>query len=252
MKGATLLLIIADGLPRITLPAITRPTLPPTDSPTEELVDFGIQYYAFSLIAHLRTILRALVLLSDAENTPAAYIVSRHVYEWAAHACFMSRNLAEHHQKKQWKEAWELLSHAAIGNLWARRHGEKYISAGMQPAVLDDIPDPVHISKAMTAYEEHQQEMLGKRDAKDSYGLLSEYSHPNSACFRQHHRYDRDGRTVRFVDAGPQASPLPLVNWCLIDLVTFLHSLLGMSKEKNVRAEILTLIHQIVAIAPKT
>jgi hypothetical protein len=215
-------------------------------------VSFGIQYYAFSLIAHLRTILKGIVMVAEAGNTPSVYILSRHVHEWTAHACYLSRKLKEYDESKQWKEAWELLSSAAMGNLWMRRHGEKYVPSDLKPVVLSEVPDPIHISKAMSAYEEHEQEVHGKRDAKDSYGLLSEYSHPNSSCLQQHHHYEDDGRTLHFVDAEDDASPLPIVNWCLIDILMFLDALLGMAKETKVRAEVVGLLKEIAAMAPKT
>jgi hypothetical protein len=43
----------------------------------------------------------------------------------------------------------------------------------------------------------YQRQVHGDGDAKDSYGLLSEHSHPNSACFLPYCEYR--GAEVRFI-----------------------------------------------------
>jgi hypothetical protein len=56
MHGLTPLAIAADGLQKITLPPLTRPSVGPKEEPTEELILWGINYYAYSVVAHVRTI----------------------------------------------------------------------------------------------------------------------------------------------------------------------------------------------------
>jgi len=132
---------------------------------------------------------------------------------------------------------------AAMGNKWAKDHGPKYAPA----VVLDGTPDPLGVANVIAAYEECQRQRFGAGDAKDSYGLLSEYSHPNSLCMQQYHQYD--GRVVQFVTPST-GSPLPAVNWCLIDVMTFLNDLLGISLEQSVRPQVVSVLKEIAKLAP--
>ena len=68
---------------------------PKPEVPAEELILWGVKMYAYSVIAQVRRILEGLILLAKAENTPATYVLGRHIFEWAAHTCYMSRNLTE-------------------------------------------------------------------------------------------------------------------------------------------------------------
>jgi hypothetical protein len=151
----------------------------------------------YSVIAHLQVVLRGLVLLIEAENIPTAYIVCRHIFEWAAHTCYMSRNTKNYVERKEWQRAWRLHSFAMQGNRWLKEHGAKYAPA----LVSDDTPDPLSVSNIVSCYEEYRRKERGNADAKDSYGLLSEHSHPNSACFLPYCQYSGD--EVRFVVVHP-------------------------------------------------
>jgi hypothetical protein len=243
MQGLTPLAIVADGLRKITLPPLTRPPVGPKEEPTEELVLWGINYYAYSVVAHLRTVLQGLVLLAEAGNIPTTFFVSRNVFEWAAHACYMSRNLTDYVTKKEWFNAWKLLSMAAMGNRWIKKHGQKYEPT----AVFDGVPDPLGVASVVAAYEEYERQEFGKGDAKDSYGFLSEYSHPNSACIQQYH--ECNGPDVRFITPS-SGSPLPCVSWCLIDLMMFLDELLRLSGEQTVRPQVVSVSKEISKLAP--
>lgn len=250
MKGNRIVRIVDEGLQRVALPTLSRPGLKPAENPKEVLINWGTQYYAYSLIAHVRTILKGVLQLCDAENVPAAYIIGRHIFECAAHACYMNRNLHDHYQQKQWSEAWKLLSAAAIGNLWMKRHGTKY--ADPSTAVVIDAPNPIRIGEAVSAYELYLAQEGRTADAKDSYSFLSEHSHPNSACLQQYHIYENNGRDLRFCEPDPTlVSPLPTVNWCLIDLLTFLRRLLAVSNETKVQSQVVALLKQLAEIAPK-
>ncbi len=243
MLGMTPLAIVADSLEKVTLPPLTRPSVGPNDDPTEELVSWGIQYYVYSTIAHLRSILRGLVQLAQAGNIPTTFLVIRNVFEWTAHACYMNRNLANDVAKKDWARAWKLLSMAAMGNKWVKDHGPKY-----EPAMtFDGIPDPLSVANVVAAYEDYQRQRFGSGDAKDSYGFLSEYSHPNSLCTEQYRQYE--GHVVRFVTPST-GSPLPAVNWCLIDAMNFLSELLGISQEQGLRPQIISILKEIAKLAP--
>ncbi len=247
VKGTTPLRIVAEGLQTIGLPWLTRPPVKPTEDPTEGLVDWGIQYYVYSLIAHVRAILKGLLQVSDAGNISAAFILCRHIFEWAAHACYMTQNLRGPYEQKLWREAWELLSAATTGNLWIKRHGSKYMEPGAPVPVLDNALNPIHTRKAVSAYEQYMKQTRTTADAEDSYSFLSELSHPNSACLQQYHAYE--GGAVHFRDPDPNPSPLPIVNCCLIDLLTFIYELLCISKETRVQPQVLALLKTIARLA---
>jgi hypothetical protein len=243
MQGMTPLTIATEHLQKITLPQLTRPSVGPKEPPTEELVAWGIKYYAYSSIAHLRMVLEGVVLLAKAENIPTTFFAARNILEWAAHACYMSRNLANYVNKKEWGRAWHVLSMAAMGNKWMKDHGSKYETT----AVLDGVPDPLHVANIVAAYDEWERQQFGKGEAKENYGLLSEYSHPNSACIQQYHEHV--GPEVRFITPST-GSPLPIVNWCLIDLLMFIAELLRVGQEQIVQPQVVSVLTEISKLAP--
>lgn len=56
------------------LPPRARPPVA-GNHPNEELVLWGIRFYSYSVIAHLRSVLSGLVQLIDTANIPTAFIV---------------------------------------------------------------------------------------------------------------------------------------------------------------------------------
>lgn len=124
MQGAKTVELVSNGLKKFAYPILSRPPVKPHEAPTEELVKWGIKLYAYSVAAHLSKMLDALIHLASVENIPAANVVSRHIFEWTAHACYMSRNLGTHVRKQEWERAWGLLSRAVIGSVWIKQHGE--------------------------------------------------------------------------------------------------------------------------------
>jgi hypothetical protein len=230
--------MIEEGLRGVALPPLTRPDVCPDDDPTEELACWAIAMYVYSSIAHVRTIIAGLLVLTDAGNAPAADIICRHVFEWAAHGCYMNRNLTEHIGKKDWKTAFDLYLKASGGNSWIKNHGHKY---GASP-IQSEAPDPVRIKKLIAAYDQYQIEQYGESDVKDAYGFLSERVHPNGACFVQYRAIS--GAQVHFVGA-PRRSSRPSVNRSLLEWLVFLHSLLGLAKEHSVRSGILRILTEV-------
>ena len=91
MKGVNTIEVVAKSLQGIAFPILVRPPVKPRDPPTEELIQWAIRMYAYSVTAQVRKMLEASLLLANAENIPASYVIGRHIFEWAAHACYMSR-----------------------------------------------------------------------------------------------------------------------------------------------------------------
>jgi hypothetical protein len=247
MKGFNTVELVADGLQSVTFPILKRPPVKPTDAPTQELVNWGIQMYAYSAVAQVRRVLGGLVLLAKAENVPASYIVGRHIFEWAAHACYMSRNLKNYVSRREWGRAWSLLTIAVTGNLWLKQHGSQYALPSSQPSPR--VPDPLSIANVNAAYENYLFQAHGSKTVKENYGLLSELSHPNAACLQQHHIHRAGGREIEIADAEP-ISPLPFVNWCLLDFLVFIDTLLELSDETAIRPKIAETLAEIKKRAP--
>jgi hypothetical protein len=234
--------IIEEGLRSIALPPLTRPAVGPGDEPTEDLVRWVTAVYVYSSVAHMRTILAGLVVLTDIGNTPTADVVCRHVFEWAAHACYMKRNLSQHFANSDWRLASNLLLQADGSNLWIRNHGHKY-DALLLP---DEIHKPVRIGKLVDAFDEYQVEEYGDGDAKDAYGFLSEHSHASGACFLKYREIS--GAQVRFISPA-ESCCLPNANRSLIEWLVFMHGLLGLAGEVAVRPELLGILTRVAKAA---
>ena len=238
----TPLKIIEEGLRGSALPPLTRPGVGPDDDPTEELVRWGTAMYVYSSVAHMRAILAGLVVLTDIGNTSTADVVCRHVFEWAAQACFMKRNLTQHFANNDWRLAFDLLLKADGGNRWIRNHRHKYDALPLP----DDRRMPVRVNKLIDAYDEYQAEEYGEGDAKDAYGFLSEHSHASGACFLQYREIS--GAEVRFISPA-ESCCLPSANRSLIEWVVFMHGLLGLATETAVRGELLGILSRVAKSA---
>lgn len=235
--------IVIRGLEKIELPPLTRPAVP-NDNPNEALVLWGTLYYTYCVIAHLRVVLRGMAELLRLGNVPTAFLACRHVFEWTAHACLLSREMEGSIGKQDWKGALELQSRVMEANRWVKEHGEKY-----EPRYdFDEMPDSIRVKKALKAYEQYQQEEYGKSDVEDSYALLSEHTHPNSACFNSYTQII--GREVHFVPPSTDSALLGEER-CLIDLVLFLDALLRLGKEPNVRRQLRSVIDELLEAKKK-
>jgi hypothetical protein len=234
--------IIAEGLRDIVLPPVIRPAIGPNDEPTEELVCWGITFHVYSEIAHIRTMLAGLKALAEIGNTPSGNILSRHIFEWTAHACYMEQNLKGFIANRQWKLAFDLLLQVDTGNAWARDHGHKYDPTPFPEEILK----PIRIKKLMAAYTKYQTEQYGHTKAEDSYGFLSEYAHPNAACFLQYR--DFDGAHAYLV-APPTKSTFGGINGFIIEWLMFMQALLGLAKELEVRDRLIAMLPALAELA---
>ncbi len=230
--------IVTSGLEAIELPPLIRPAVP-NDNPNEALVLWGTLYYTYCLIAHLRVVLRGMGELLRLGNVPTAFLACRHAFEWTAHACLMSREMEAFISKQDWKGAGELQSRVMEANRWVKEHGGKYEPG----AACDEIPDSLRVKRALKAYQQYQRERQGLDDVEDSYALLSEHTHPNSACFNSYTRFI--GPEVRFVPPSAESALLGEER-CLIDLVLFLDALLRLGKETNVRRQVRAVIDELL------
>lgn len=235
--------LICDRLQSVKLPSLLRPPVGPFDNPTESLVLWGLTDYAYSTIAHMRTILSGLMDLAASGNQPTILIVCRHVFEWTMHSCYVGQVIGEHIKNSDWKKAWEFFLEVDTGNSWIKKHGLKYWSF----PDADDVPNSVRIAKLVKAYEKHQSETSGSQDVRDSYGYLSEHAHANGACFLSYRRLN--GAEVSFVEAPKKHSFPGVLHASATEWIMFTYSLLGLSKENLVRMQILSIIKDLARMA---
>jgi hypothetical protein len=251
MRGIRTLKLVTHSVRAIDLPPLRRPPVKPDDPKTQALAQWGICIFIYSLIAHMQKVLAGLVQLGEAGNVAASAPVCRHVFEWAALSCYLIANLKDQFKQRDWEGSWELLTKVALGNRWIREHGSKY--AGDPPVDPIELPGPVHITKAVLEYEKYQSGNSREAEARDSYGLLCEVSHPNAACLLRYHQYEESGAITNFIDPDqdPQReSFLPFVNCCLIDLLTFGCELLELADESDVRPRALLALKELASLAP--
>jgi len=252
MQGIRTLKIVTGSLRTIPLPPLRRPPGTPDEPKTEELVQWGISIFEFSLIAHIQKVLAGLVQLAEAENVAASAPVCRHVFEWAALSCLLKGKLTDQFKRRDWEEAWELLTKAVLGSIWYRKHGAKYTeNPPTTPSI--ECPTPVNVHDTVVEYERYQSSNSKDADAGNNYSFLCESSHANAACLQRYYEYEKNGVVIRFIDPDldPQGkSFLPFVNCCLIDLLTFGYELLGLANEIEVRPKILVVLKELAQLAP--
>jgi hypothetical protein len=241
MQGTLPFRVIHEGLRPIVLPPLTRPSLGPSDKPTQELVLWSAQLYAYSSVAHMRTVLAGLVALADIGNEPTAYPVCRHIFEWAAHSCYMVQQIRSHFAEADWKAAFELFLKTDTGNLWLKRHGRKYGAAPF----ANEVAKPLDIMLLVSTYEAYQLARGEEGDAKDAYGFLSEHSHPNGACFLSYRKLS--GWRVKFVPSSNDTRVFYGVNSYVLDWLMFIEQMLELSQERLVRSELQRTIKAVVA-----
>ena len=234
--------IIEEGLRTIPLPSIVRPALGPNDPSTEELVSWAITWHAYSEIAHVRTILAGFLALVDLKNVPSAMLLSRHIFEWTALACYLQQNLKGLISQKMWQEAFDILLQSDTGNQWARNHGPTYETLPFPSEILD----PIDISKLIAAYAKYQKKTYGKSKTHDSYGFLSEFTHPNSACLNQYR--DSNGATGP-IGPPPSQSTFGGIKGFIIEWVMFIQELLGLANESEVRTRVIQILPAIAELA---
>jgi len=220
MQGLNPLVIVSKCFDGLTLSLGQPPdprTLKTPDERKEVYIRWAITYYVYSVIAHIRTVLRGLIVLADNGNIPTA--------------------------ARDWDAARDLLNQAVMGSRWIKEYGHKYDPT----QITAEIPNTIRLNKVLASYEAHVEKVFGG-DTKDDYAHLSEHSHPNSACFQQYHDGEVPGGEIRFKEPTT-GSPLPVVNWCLIDLNTLLLDLLRLSGENTVRPQIEAILKQIADLA---
>jgi hypothetical protein len=169
-------LLAAIGLPDLTLPPARF------EKADRDRVAFGIRYYVYASIAQHRSVLKGLVLVADGANWACAYILTRHLLEWAAQATFAKLKLTSLVRQQKWDKAWAVLLKLNGGDLYFRQFGAKYLQDREKDV---NIPEPYGLADFMAVYDSQWAAEDGRGAAKEDHSLLSELSHASAACLRQ-------------------------------------------------------------------
>lgn len=231
--------VAEHALQGITLPPLTRPPVPFL-TPNEDLAIFAVRVYAYSLIAHIRTVLAGVIVLDEAGNTPSARPLCRHVFEWTAQAAYVAENVSKHVKVGQWSRVFRVVCDFDSSNEWISRYGGKY---GADPIQLNH-PPRVRLKHWMAAYDRFRVEEYGDTTVGESYGYLSEHAHPSGACFLDYREVC--GTELRFVPAGREH--LPDIGHSLLDWLMLVYRILALANEDTVRVPLLRVIETVAAL----
>lgn len=238
MTPDTMLTDCASLLEAIQLPDIQLPSARFVNADRDH-VYFGVRYYAYTSIAHYRSILRGLVLLADGGNWSSANILTRHLLEWAAHATFTALKLKSLLRQENWDKGWKVLLKVNGGDLYFRRFGSKYLQENDKAT---DIPEPYALADFLGVYDSQCAAEDGRGTAKEDHALLSELSHASAACLRQHQTI-YGNRIV--LNSEEDSSPLSLASACTIDWLLCIVELLSSISDERVRPGMLAALRRL-------
>jgi hypothetical protein len=238
MEGNDPARIIIGVLDKIELPRLSRPPVPPDAPATKDLVEWGIAKFAYSLLAHMRTVLRGTLLLADAGIEPAAVVLVRHLYEWNMQTCYVYETFKTHLDASDLGTAWKFFLRASGGNNWVKDHGTKYVPEF--PG--EDVEPSIRIKHSVKAYKEQRAQQYGTQNVDDEYSYLSERSHPNGFCLEPYLRVEFP--EVSFVE--PRSKRIPgVLHACMLEWSMTQINLLGLAREQIVRASLVAMIKEI-------
>jgi hypothetical protein len=233
MNNPTFLFLALSRLESVTIPELILPLNGKHGEPDENRIRFGVRYYTFSSIVHFRHVLRGLVQVSDDANWASANVLSRHLFEWAAHATFLKVKMPSLIRSGAWEKAWDILLRHNGGDLFMRRFGLKYEATSAQS---QGIPEPYTIANILKVYASVQNQADKTSDIQEDYSLLSELSHASAACLRQHIEYKQD--RIVFSAAKEDSSPLELASVSTIDWLLSIGELLELIHDSEVRPQV--------------
>jgi hypothetical protein len=222
--------VTAEHTKGFSFPNLRRPSIPPHQPATQELVNWGAKVYCFSWLRHFSTLVNGIITLRDAGNAPSALVVARSVFELGAHAYYVKKHLKQHIDAKNLDAAWKFLTPIAIGSRYINEY---------HPEGSEMFPPPAHISKAIAAFVEVMPE-----NVREDYSFLSEYCHPNMLAFLQYYRW-LNPYEIGFVDHEPQGIFGSTAAACIMGLMA-IQETLGIVDEKVVAVSLRKLFQSVV------
>ncbi len=227
------------NLERIVFPALPRPSAARNEATTRDLVDWAAKLYCFSLLAHFRELLRSLLLLTESKHIPAAFVISRNLFEMSAQSYYVHKHVLQRVKENDLRAARDFLSEINTGSRYMREeYGEEIGQA---------FPAPRDIAKAVRSFNE----FIEPGWATTSYSFLSEFSHPNMAAFMHYYEWEEsasDNTNVKFVAPSPKQLVLALPNVCIaaVALLQSVSDLLSVAKESAVCQRVKAALQQLI------
>ena len=199
------------------------PDVPDGSPPTLELLDWVTRLYCFSILSHFRELLKSLIVLSKSGYVPAAFIITRCLYEIGAHAYYVQKHVKQYRKANNAKEGWKFMESINMGSLYMK---EK------RPPSKEPFPQPRNIGKIIRSFREWPS---GKRkvDAYEDYSYLSEFNHPNMAAFSHYYKLEPNHERRTFIATlvdpprGENAMPLAEVTFAVAATLVNLQDLLN-------------------------
>jgi hypothetical protein len=177
-------------------PELPRPKVAPDTPATQELAEWSMRVYAYSLLCQFREVLDSTVLLYDSGHVPAVFLCCRSLFEMAAHSYYTKKWVVDHLRKKNYDAAWKFMLGINQGSRYMKGKYEK-----LPPIELVDGP---HIGRVINTFNEYFKEH-GDNEAREKYSFLSEFCHPNSFAFTNHIDFTekKDDVVVTFAKPSP-------------------------------------------------
>jgi hypothetical protein len=183
----------------IQTPELPRPKVKFGDPATEELAEWSIRVYAYSIVCQFREVLDSAIFLYDASHVPAVFLCCRSLFEMAAHAYYVKKHALQHLAKKDYQPTWDFMLGINQGSRYMKeKHGDR----GLPPIELVEGP---HIAKVIACFDEYFRER-GENVARENYSFLSEFCHPNSFAFTNHLDFTQGNENVvvKFSKPAPE------------------------------------------------
>lgn len=230
---------IGQALDKAKIPALSRPEVPPNAPATKELVEWGVKKFEYSLLAHVRAMLRGTLLLADAGIEAAVIVLCRHLYEWNMQTAYVYVTVKAHLESVDYQAAWEFFLRTSGGNNWVKRHGTRYVPEF--PAT--EVEGSIRLKHAVKAYKQYRAQKFGSESVDDDYSYLSERSHPNGFCLQPYMKIDFPN-DVRFVE--PKSDRLPgILHSCVMEWAMVSVDLLGLVQEKPIRGDLVQILREL-------
>ena len=120
---------VSKMLDAVPTPELVRPKVPYRQV-TEELVNWTIRVYAYSILCQFREMLRSALSSYDADHVPPAFLCARAMWEMAAHAYYVKKHCIQYMDKKDWQATWDLMLGVNQGSRYMKEKQEKAKAGG--------------------------------------------------------------------------------------------------------------------------
>lgn len=233
---------VSPSLAKLVFSPLRRPSVLEDEPPTQELLQWAVQLYCFSLLSHYREMLRTFLSLSETGAIPAAFVISRCLFEIGAHTYYVHKHVTQYLKSGDLKSAWEFLKEINMGNRYMTEKNGGENKNNKTP----DFPLPREVAKVVRCFNE-----VATNSAVETYSYLSEFAHPNMAAFNHYYRMEpQEGEVaqVEFIEPSRDSFDTPLAEVAISVTATlnFTSELLVTAREGNVSAQLTHILNSFI------